>query len=1522
MNVIYSIAHYPLLSCLPSVKPRDEDVGHRHRWERLLQRVGNTSRFLKQALTASRVKMDDAEWKTEGIALQRNAQIQREIYASDTLFLHKPRKKGLVIQALVGLSIQFLPRQLPVVPFSYIPNTSLEPGCRHVRVEPVGAASTWRHFWGEIAGITHSFLSHIDRSLRFPVAAAEEMPNRKNMTDDDYYSKVKYANIDSEAFFSDIFGEVLFARNKVVGNFLNTKGYLNDEDEYRYSSMEIVIAAIRFINEKKNGEKLLATRLLRHAGLYGGWDNEPVSDVIRQEEIRRWINDNIFGDALDTFFIDEMVKDENSPSWNVKSLYHVVLKQFNHFFSNENKDIKTSDAIDWAWKHVVLHQLPILRFIDSKRVMALELKKFSWGEIYAGLLWLQSITHSTENISPDEASSVGCFLLAGIKSGTLPYAWVNFFSLPAAIFIAITGDENDDNEENALTFYFEARETYVNQTYPLEMLVNLINGYKKRSQFDYSTSLFIEQNTKIADCYAKVDQFIISAAFTQLATADYNFIYASSIKKIDAEFNWVKPWYNFGMMPEEASIIQNQQSIKLSSAVDLLAVDNGVEERIYAYFYHQGNVQFKRVDNRDDYYILFNDKRPQLDEGYELTIHPGGQHIKHQHETIHIAIANMVNVHREKIKSQLFNYGNEKSIGEIITDVALSLIPFYTCINESIQGNVVLAVQACMMDGLIFAIPSAQATLMATRMAEFLGIEALMAVRYMVSRLALEITVKNAAKLGMKHFLYYGIYGTEQHMGWQQIVLLARTIDPGFELCFLIGRNGVREALRLGHMLYNIMPALKKGLRNITDNILIVLPKGSTSTQVNTFIHANSIPLKKIGFDISSSYEIYVPFSTTTGEIYGNKYYRLSDGTFRLVPSSTKHELINLNMLVHGLGGGGAPHQGQIWASERQQDDTQRVTPAPSPSSSGHHVALKSVDASLLSEILQMDLSEFLLTGGRDAVAQAYHVSSTELAIYIDDARRLTPAGEKLLAQSDVGTSETRSDRKPPARRVQNGNQSRYLLDKWLRMSKQEQTKIGGIKGFAQQNNIAWKKFKGYLRKDGTLNQIGVQLMTNAQYDAVGMSKVDTYRKRLFRYKIRRNGERHRQLLITWSLMTDAERNEAGGIISFARQHQVDAKNLKTYLTKSGKLTINGQILIGMKDVALYSNPAARKHLIRGRYNGAAHRRVLTLWNSMTPDARQAAGGIAQFAASHQVDAARLRQYLYSDESLNVTGLNLIHRTIARKFASKGASASATAHQPATVPPTLNRENENRRDEAIEQSGTPFPAVTIKDEPMDVEPPAPRHQIDDNLPILQHPDDNTLSVLVQAEGNIDALKVTHWNELLDVFAGMPRHEQAVVKKNILASAQAWLRTEGHHRSAFQALVYPAQDLAEGPERGMSIFARQPIAKFQVVGPYSGVLHASIESLHREMERVGAANVNTYLWETRSSRRVVSGFGHGNTLSLINTGQLPGHALWRENNLTAIRVGKNLIFYVAMRDIAQDEELLVSYGESFNPAGTR
>ncbi|WP_175785106.1 SET domain-containing protein-lysine N-methyltransferase [Burkholderia ambifaria] len=210
--------------------------------------------------------------------------------------------------------------------------------------------------------------------------------------------------------------------------------------------------------------------------------------------------------------------------------------------------------------------------------------------------------------------------------------------------------------------------------------------------------------------------------------------------------------------------------------------------------------------------------------------------------------------------------------------------------------------------------------------------------------------------------------------------------------------------------------------------------------------------------------------------------------------------------------------------------------------------------------------------------------------------------------------------------------------------------------------------------------------------------------------------------------------------------------------------------------------------------------------------------------------------------------------------------------------------------------------------------------INNNLPILQDSNNPAISVLLQHEGPIESIRVTGWGNLKEKIDSLPYSKRHEIKGKIIEETRDWLRREGNLDTKFNDIISVSTPLDNGPTRGQSTFAARDIRQFEVLGPYSGKLHLTDESLRQETRHSGRRAVLEYLWETRSGQRTVSGLMTGNVLSLVNTSKIPGKGpAWGNNNVSAIRAGKSLTIYVANEDIPKGTELLVDYGDAYNPS---
>lgn len=224
-------------------------------------------------------------------------------------------------------------------------------------------------------------------------------------------------------------------------------------------------------------------------------------------------------------------------------------------------------------------------------------------------------------------------------------------------------------------------------------------------------------------------------------------------------------------------------------------------------------------------------------------------------------------------------------------------------------------------------------------------------------------------------------------------------------------------------------------------------------------------------------------------------------------------------------------------------------------------------------------------------------------------------------------------------------------------------------------------------------------------------------------------------------------------------------------------------------------------------------------------------------------------------------------------------------------------------------------------------------KMNDNGFILRNPKDYSVPIFEKSEASIANAAITDFAELNPVImaeASLRQHAEGI-KEKILEDVRGWLRTEGNtvrgnqhpkqktHEEKFDEMTWIGVPVDEKGDRGFSVFAQRDIEKYEVIGPYSGVFHADDESLRREISRVGSRPVKAYLWNAPGDIWI-SAFPSGNRMALINTGVSPGYKKLGTNNVAAMAVNNNMIFYVASEKIKKNDELLVNYGAGYNPIG--
>ncbi len=460
-------------------------------------------------------------------------------------------------------------------------------------------------------------------------------------------------------------------------------------------------------------------------------------------------------------------------------------------------------------------------------------------------------------------------------------------------------------------------------------------------------------------------------------------------------------------------------------------------------------------------------------------------------------------------------------------------------------------------------------------------------------------------------------------------------------------------------------------------------------------------------------------------------------------------------------------------------------------------------------------------------------------------------------------------------------------LRAWEALTVREQQQVT-IQGFARRHRLNPPTWAHYVQADGRLSAAGITLRDRAA------APLNTVTPRHIR---------------DWQGMTQQAR-DAMTMEGFASCHNLPIADFKMYVRQTGGLSARGEALLFAAVGGTYDT-LTNAHLWQW------NQLVQQPNNRVTPEA---------FRRQHNLSPMTWNTYVYVDGSLTPEGLRRSRGTHAgvsvqpptphpTPAPSRKRPAPDPVDPPQQEPLDLSTPTPKPSAEAPGRSSAVQPIIKVEPgvtEPRTLSP----HQVDNSLPILQDPLDPKVSLTLALEGPIDEIRISSWNGLLD---GLSTAEKTTVGNRIKASVKDWLRTEGQHGPRFDEALEVITPLDDGgPARGASVWARRDIPQFEVLGPYSGKYHASEASLFGEQRKQGSRAVLTYLFGTRSGIRSVSALNTGNTLSQINTSQLRNGPAWQANNVASISVGKNLTFYVSLKDIKAGDELLVDYGPYYNP----
>ncbi|HER1288693.1 TPA: SET domain-containing protein-lysine N-methyltransferase [Salmonella enterica subsp. enterica serovar Elomrane] len=382
-----------------------------------------------------------------------------------------------------------------------------------------------------------------------------------------------------------------------------------------------------------------------------------------------------------------------------------------------------------------------------------------------------------------------------------------------------------------------------------------------------------------------------------------------------------------------------------------------------------------------------------------------------------------------------------------------------------------------------------------------------------------------------------------------------------------------------------------------------------------------------------------------------------------------------------------------------------------------------------------------------------------------------------------------------------------------------------------------------------------------------------------------------------WRDLPQEAKYEAGGWMTWAQAQGISIHSASSYLTNTG---------LKLKGVIRLQPPGERGSPITEAQ--------LLAWLNMSPEERRTSGGWATWAQAQGISYISARKYLApTDSEMPSRGISRPSppSTVTSDSLQASTSAATTTGDKIAVsvsaPPECSGEKRSLPSTKADISAPP--AKQIKEEEDDVT--CRTHQINNNLPILQHWRDPAISVMTRAEGRIETLQVTRWGPLFNLLS---RKTKARINQDI----RWFLQNEGKHDARMNAMISVAIPLDDSDGyRGRTVYARTNLAAFTVLGPYSGRLLDS-EKVRCEYEKEYGKEAGNYYFATRSQERLVSAWPEGNLLSLLNSPVFTHRTAETEarQNVSAVLVGKNINFFLTTRDVRAGEELWFDYGPDY------
>lgn len=752
-------------------------------------------------------------------------------------------------------------------------------------------------------------------------------------------------------------------KNKILDAWLMAMD-INSQTEHKLERLNNIANYMAADVDKRTTE--IAKLLLSASNSYGAEDDEMLSHQRKWLVIADYFNQVIFGMNVEAWLLQKMqkIKTYENHLYHHKNLQRAFTNRLNAYHAGE---VLSPGTRKFYQEKILANLLPTfmlqLNRKEQSELAHMDIGKVQWGFIHAGARLLNYFGNDARTLKLEELAEVGVTLDILLRQGAVPQEYLEFFFLPALFYHAEnsrqseTGSElNAQHIEQLFIQYFEHSEKWIKQHNPIALLDDLVKQWKTRPElaqeilsdndipFSFLNTylnrheatnyhyyngtsvnlpdidgVFEQQNKKIEKTALEADKLIISAAFQAVSQDTQAFIANALINKVQARFSAAKAIHGIPLSKSTKMGIDNSGALEryIPDQYDLLQCINNGEERIYILQARpNGEYSLTHANSlRKDMFWLLDDFTPGGFDDYELKI-IFDKKLKSKEEAPAKVIQKLATLHSAKLKAALSERGYQKTLDEKVKDFLLGLIPFYTCITESIKNNSEAAVPACIMDVLNLVPITGAAVTTGVRFGTALTKTTALALTWGSRQATLKNMFRQAGKIYVNQFPSIATEISPRIMKNLAMVFL-RSIDPGIEF---LTKGSLKGAKALEKVITNIQQK-GSGLTSLANSLTTLInaplaePVTSKYQTKTLFSKPHGRELNFAAIDDQNGKKVWVQFDSETGELFGRKYFITDQGIPEPVPFSlaTRIKLIK----SEGLGGKGAlkktwPDDGQI----------------------------------------------------------------------------------------------------------------------------------------------------------------------------------------------------------------------------------------------------------------------------------------------------------------------------------------------------------------------------------------------------------------------------------------------------------------------------------------------------------------------------------------------------------------------------------------------------------------------------------